>query len=112
MRYDTTLRDDDITKEFVQFFIVADGQLQVARNDTNSKVHQWSIRKKRSVQPNHVPLLLVITRGVARQLENLSGEIFKDRGEVDGCTSTDTLRVVPALEHTVDTTDGELKAGF
>ena len=29
-----------------------------------------------------------------------------------GCTSTDALRVVAALEETVDTTDGELEAGL
>jgi len=60
----------------------------------------------------HIPLLLVITGGIARQLENFSGEVFEDCSEVDGCTSTDTLSVVAALEHTVDTTDGELKTGF
>ena len=68
--------------------------------------------RKNAIQPIYVPLLLVITRGIARKLENLSGEVFKDCSEVDGCTSADTLSVVPALEHTVDTADGELKTGF
>ena len=34
MRYNTTLGDDNATKELVQLLIVADGELQVARNDT------------------------------------------------------------------------------
>ena len=34
MRYNTTLGDDNTTKELVQLLIVADGELQVARNDT------------------------------------------------------------------------------
>jgi len=34
MRYNTTLGDDNTTKELVQLFIVADSELQVARDDT------------------------------------------------------------------------------
>ena len=34
MRYNTTLGDDNPTKELVQLLVVADGELQVARNDT------------------------------------------------------------------------------
>ena len=34
VRHDTTLGDDNISQELVQLFIVADGELQVARNDT------------------------------------------------------------------------------
>lgn len=37
MRYNTALRNDDITKELVQLFVVPDGQLQVARYDTRNE---------------------------------------------------------------------------
>ena len=90
--------------------IVTDGELQVTGNDT---------------------LLLVITSGIACQLENFGSKVLKDRCEVDcgtrpksaldlfgvaivqvlltWCTSTDTLSVVALLQETVDTTDGELE---
>ena len=42
--------------------IVTDSKLQVARNDT---------------------LLLVVTRSIASELENLGSEVLKDGGEVD-----------------------------
>ena len=51
--------------------------------------------------------LLVVTGGVASQLENLGSEVLKDGGEVDGSTGTDTLSVVALAEQTVDTADGE-----
>jgi hypothetical protein len=57
-------------------------------------------------------LFLVITCGITCKLENLGSKVFEDRSEVDRCTSTDTLSIIAALEHTVDTTDGELKTGF
>jgi hypothetical protein len=57
-------------------------------------------------------LLLVVTGSVASELENLGGEIFEDGSEVDGRTRTDTLGVVTAFEHTVDTADRELETGF
>ena len=76
-------------------------------------------------------LLLVVTRCVARELEDLSSKVLKNCCEVDcgtrpksaldlfgvtivdvlltWCTSTDTLSVVALLQETVDTTDGELE---
>jgi hypothetical protein len=44
-----------------QLLVVADGELQVARHDT---------------------VLLVVARGVARELEDFCGEVFEDGGEV------------------------------
>lgn len=86
VRQDTTLGDGDVTQELVQLLIVPDGELQVAGDDTG---------------------LLVVTGGVASQLENLSSEVLENGGQVDGCTGTDTLSVVALAEKTVDTADGE-----
>lgn len=61
-RHDTTLGDDDIAEELVQLLVIADGELQVTRHDT---------------------LLLVVAGGVARELEDLGGQVFEDGGEVD-----------------------------
>ena len=49
-------------KEFVQLLVVPDGELEMTRYDT---------------------LLLVITRGVAGEFEDLSRQVFEDGGEVD-----------------------------
>jgi hypothetical protein len=57
-------------------------------------------------------LFLVITGSIASELEDLSGEVFEDSSEVHGGACTNTLGVVATLEHTVDTTDRELKTGF
>ena len=83
---DTALGDGDVSEKLVQLLIVADGELEVAGDDTG---------------------LLVVARSVASQLEDFSGEVFENGGEVDGGTGTDTLSVVALAEETVDTADGE-----
>ncbi len=55
----TTLGDGHTSEKFVQLLIVADSQLKVTGDDTG---------------------LLVVTGGVASQLENLSSEVFEDGG--------------------------------
>jgi len=62
---DTTLGDGDVTKELVQLLIVADGELKVTRDDTG---------------------LLVVTSGVASQLEDFGSQVLKNGSEVDGST--------------------------
>jgi hypothetical protein len=86
----TTLGDGHAGQEFVQLFVVADGQLQVARDDAG---------------------LLVVACGVAGQLEHLSGQVLHDGGQVDGRSGTHALGVRSFAEHPVDTSDGELKSG-
>ena len=88
-RYNSSLRDDDVAEQLVELLIVADGELQVTGDDTR---------------------LLVVTGGVSSELEDLGGEVLEDGGEVDGCSSSDTLGVVTLAEETVDTTDGELES--
>lgn len=88
---DTTLGNGDVTQELVQFLIVANGQLQMTRDDTG---------------------LLVVTSGVASQLENLSSQVFENGGEIDGSTGTNTLGVVTLAQQTVDTADGEGETGL
>lgn len=83
---DTTLGDGDMAQKLVQLLIVSDGELKVTGNDTG---------------------LLVVSGSVASQLEDFSGEVLKNSGEVDGSTGTDTLSVVALSQETVDTTDRE-----
>jgi hypothetical protein len=76
-----------ITEQLVQLLVVTDGKLEMSGYDT---------------------LLLVVTSGISSEFEDLSCEVFEDGSEVDGSTSTNTLGIVAALKHTMDTTDGEL----
>ena len=60
---DTALGDGDVAEELVQLLVVADGELEMTRDDTG---------------------LLVVARGVAGQLEDFGCEVFKNSCEVDG----------------------------
>ena len=62
---DTTLCDCDVSEKLVQFLIVADGELEMTRDDTG---------------------LLVVASGVTGQLEDFGREVLKDSCEVDGST--------------------------
>jgi hypothetical protein len=88
---DTTLSNGDVAQKLVQFLIIADGELEMTRDDTG---------------------LLVVTSGVSSQLENLSSQVLEDGCEVDWSASTDTLSVVSFSEKTVDTTDWECETGL
>jgi hypothetical protein len=87
----TTLCNGDVTKQLVQLLVVPDGELKMPGDDTG---------------------LLVVTGGVAGQLENFGSEVLEDSGQVDRGTGTDTLSVVALAEQTMDTTDRERKTGL
>ena len=87
---DTTLGDGHSGQELVQLLVVADGQLEMAWVDAR---------------------LLVVTSGVAGQLEHFSGEVFEHGGEVHWGTGTNAFGVVASAEQTVKTTDWELESG-
>ena len=70
---DTTLGNGDTGEEFVQFLVIADGELEMTGDD---------------------PGLLVITGSVASELKNLSSEVLHDGSEVHWGTSTYTLGIV------------------
>lgn len=61
----TTLGNGDVAEQLVQLLVVADGELQVTGDDAG---------------------LLVVTSSVAGQLEDFSGEVLEDSGEIDGGT--------------------------
>ena len=87
---DTSLGDGDTGQEFVQLLVVPDGELKMSWDD---------------------PGLLVVTGGVACQLENLSSQVLKDGSKVHWCTSSNSLGVVAFPQEPVDTSDWELKSG-
>ncbi|CAH1712261.1 unnamed protein product [Aphis gossypii] len=86
----TALGDGNTGQQFVQFFVISDGQLQMSGNDTR---------------------LLVVTGCVTGQLQNFSCQVFHDGGQVHWCSGSDTFGVVSFSQQTVDTTDRELESG-
>ena len=86
----TTLSNGHAREKLVQFLIITDGQLEMTGDD---------------------PGLLVVTGSISCQLENLSGEVLHDSGQVDGGTSSNPLSIVSLAQVTVDTSYGELKTG-
>ena len=76
-------------EQFVEFFVVSDGQKDVAGDDSG---------------------LLVVLGSVSGQFQNLSSEIFKDGSQVDGGTSSDSFGVVGVSQETANSSDGELKS--
>ena len=73
----------------VELFVVADGQLHVARDDAG---------------------LLVVAGGVASELKDLSAQVLKDRGQVHRGARSDAGR--GALQVAVDAADRELEPGL
>lgn len=88
---DTTLCDCDVTQQFVQFLVVSNGELKMSWDDT---------------------CLLVVTSSVASQLEDFGGQIFKNGGQVDWSTSTNSLSIVALSEQSVNTTDWECESSL
>ncbi len=62
---DTTLGDGNMAEELVQFLIVADGELEMTRDDAS---------------------LLVVTSSVTSQFKNFSCKVFENSGQINGCT--------------------------
>ena len=58
----TTLCDGDMAQKLVQFFVVADGKLEMTGDDTG---------------------LLVVARSISSKLKDFGGEVFEDGGQVD-----------------------------
>ena len=90
VRQHTTLGDGHTGQELVQLLVVADGQLEMTGDD---------------------PRLLVVTGSVSCELENLSGQVLHDGGQVHWGTGSDALTIVSLAEMTVDTADWELQTG-
>src|ERR1700731_1510915 len=84
------LGDRHARQQLVELLVVADGQLEVARDDAR---------------------LLVISRRVASQLEHLGRQVLHHGRQVDGCAGADALGVVAFAQQAVDSSDRELKAG-
>uniref|UniRef100_A0A8L2QBI8 Histone H2B n=1 Tax=Rattus norvegicus TaxID=10116 RepID=A0A8L2QBI8_RAT len=87
---DAALRDGHTAQQFVELLVVADGQLQVARDDAS---------------------LLVVPRSVARQLQDLGRQVLHHGRQVHRGAGAHALRVAALSEQTVHATHRELQAG-
>ena len=84
------LGDGHPGQQLVQLLVVADGQLQVTRDDSR---------------------LLVVAGGVSGQLEHFRGEVLEDGGQVDGGAGAHSLRVVALAQQAVNSAHRKLEAG-
>ena len=91
VRENTAGRDRDRAQELVELLVVADGELDVARHDAR---------------------LLVVARGVARELEDLGAEVLEDGAHVDTGTDADARGVLALAEVAVEARHRELEASL
>jgi len=91
VRQHAARRNGHVRQELVQLLVVADRQLDMTRDDAR---------------------LLVVARSVARQLENLGGQVLHDCSEVDGRASADALRVPAVSQVPVDAPHRKLQTCF
>jgi hypothetical protein len=87
----TTGRNGDAAKELVQLLVVLDSKSDVARHDTT---------------------LLVITGGIASELEDFGAKVFQDGGEIHRGSGSHASGVLSITEVTANTTNGELQASL
>ena len=86
---DTTLSDGDTREKLVQLLVITDGELKMTGDDSR---------------------LLVVTGGVASQLEDLSGEVLEDGRQVDGRSGANSRGVVSFPQESVHTSHRELES--
>jgi hypothetical protein len=89
VRENTAGGDGNGAQKLGEFLIVADGQLDVARDDAG---------------------LLVVSGRVTREFENFSREVLEHRGEVHRRAGADAGGVLTRLQVARDTADRELKS--
>ena len=88
---DTSVSDGGAAEKLVELLVVADGELDVSWDDS---------------------ALLVVLGGVSGELEDLSGEVLKDGGEIDWGASSDTLSISALLQVASNSADWELKSSL
>ena len=84
----TTLGDGHTRQKFVQLLVVADGQLEVTRDDSR---------------------LLIVACSVACQFQDLGSQVFQHSSQVHGSASTHSLSIVSFPQQTVNTAHWELE---
>lgn len=88
---DTAGSDGDTTHKLVQFFVVADGQLDVAGDNAR---------------------FLVVAGGVTGQFQDFGAQVFENRGHVDWGSTSDALGNTALAHVSGNTTDWELQSSL
>jgi hypothetical protein len=89
LREDAAAGNRHVREQLVELLVVADRKLEVARRNR---------------------LLVVVARGVASELQNLSSQVLEDRSQVDRRAASDTLRIFALAQGAVDAVDRELQS--
>lgn len=90
--WENTTKGDRCANERVEFFVSADGELQVAGGNT---------------------LDFEILCGISCELEDFSGQVFEDGGYVDSSLGSNAHLILGVvLQETLDTTTRELKTSL
>lgn len=84
----TTRGDGHVVQQLVELLVVSDGELDVSGHDS---------------------VLLVVSRSISGELEDLSSEVLKNGGEVDWGTSSNSLSVSTLSQMSVNSTNRELE---
>lgn len=85
---DTSLRDGNAGQQLVELLVVANGQLQVSRDD---------------------PSFLVVPGRVSCQLEHFGSQVLEYGRQVDGGAGTNSLCIVALSQQSVDPSHGKLE---
>ena len=86
---DTAVGNSHTRQEFVQFFVVSDGELKMSWDDS---------------------CLLVVSGSVTSQLQDFSGQVFENSSQVDWSSGADSVSVVSLAKETMNTSNRELKS--
>ena len=87
---DTSFSNGGVPEEFVQFFVVSDGQENMSWDNSG---------------------LFVVFGGISSKFKNFSSKIFKDSCKIDWSTSTNSFSIMGMSEESSNSTDWELKSG-
>ena len=85
---DTSFGDSSVGQEFVEFFVVSDGQEDMSWNDSD---------------------FFIVLGGVACEFQDFSGQVFKNGGEINWDTGTDSFNEVSVSKKSSDSSDWKLK---
>ena len=84
---DTSFSNCGVGQQFVELFVVSDGEENVSWDNSG---------------------FFVVLGGITGKFQNLSSQIFEDGSEIDWGTSTDSFSVVGVSEESSDSSDWEL----
>ena len=87
---DTSFSNGGVPEEFVQFFVISNGQKNMSWDNSG---------------------LLVVLGGISSKFKNFSSEIFQDSCKIDWGSSTNSFSIMGMSEESSNSTDWELKSG-